>query len=188
MYRNILAQRLSRLQALSINHLLHKRKFSTCKVTDFLLQFTLRSMLHGKSDQLFQSSNVGAVFRHSMWPYPWAPFLILYADTTFSHNIKTSEVINIDYLVKWHLGWEILVGRGKVSFWKQEKWASVRICATFTRAKLWWLDDWIRAASLVGCSQYAAVSTYQKGVQERTPGELATGWWAHKAHWCTWGM
>lgn len=61
---------------------------------------------------------------------------LVYADTTFSHNIKTSEVINIDYLVKWHLGWEILVGRGKVSFWKQEKWASVRICATFTRAKL----------------------------------------------------
>lgn len=66
---------------------------------------------------------------------------LVYAVTTFSHNIETSEVINIDYLVKWHLGWVILVGRGKVSFWKlmcwkQEKWASVRICATFTRAKL----------------------------------------------------
>ena len=29
---------------------------------------------------------------------------------------------------------------------KQEKWASVRIWASLTRAKLWWLDNWVRAS------------------------------------------
>lgn len=33
-----------------------------------------------------------------------------------------------------------------------------------TRDKLWWLDNWVisKTADLVGCSQYAVVSIYQK--------------------------
>ena len=32
----------------------------------------------------------------------------------------------------------------KLMCWNQEKYASVRVWVILTRAKLWWLDDWVR--------------------------------------------
>lgn len=41
--------------------------------------------------------------------------------------------------------------------WKQEKWASVKMWATLTMTKLWWLEDWVIASpkTIRSCGVFA---------------------------------
>ena len=100
---------------------------------------------------------------------------------------QTSGVNTTDYLfIMTHVsGWDILGCKWTYCLWiplqslrvKGSKMGKLRIWVSLTRAKLWWLDDWIRAAP-----KYLS-----KVAQRRNSGETATGSWAAKAHWCTWG-
>ena len=67
----------------------------------------------------------------------------------------------------------------------------MRTWATLKRAKLWWLDDWVRASPisqvLRGLFPVSSGQSLLK-VQGRTTSEPATGLWMSKAHWCTWEM
>lgn len=72
--------------------------------------------------------------------------------------------------------------------------SNVRVWVTLTWTKLWWLDDWIRASPqcFALCKFLCGVPSLQwslrtKVVQGRKRGELATGSWVTKTHWCTWG-
>ena len=73
------------------------------------------------------------------------------------------EVNNTDYLFIMALvsGWDILGGKWTCcpQSWWVEAWASVRIWVSLTRAKLWWLADWVKSSSVcMYVCQYVAVS------------------------------
>lgn len=58
----------------------------------------------------------------------------------------------------------------KLTCYKQEKWASVRICATLPNNTSRWINNWVSSTTkFVGCTRSAVIRTYQKWAKE-TPG------------------